>query len=384
MTIEQLVSTLEPRLKRPWEDPVREWKEQNPGGKVVGCFPVYSPVELVDAARALPVGLFGAGNQIEIQHADARFVSFVCSIAKSTLELGLQGRLKEFDALLFHSICDVARNLASVVQRNVPHAMVEYIHLPQNPSSPAAVEYLKAEYQRVAKKLGDLTGHPATEAALETSIALYNACRHALSELYALRSQEPDRLSTVELYHLTRSMTFMPPERCSRMLHDVREMLDARAVVPRDRIRVVIEGSFCEQPPLDLIRSIEEAGCHVVDDDFMKGWRWFRKPVDVRGDPFEALARAYLDASDYSSVRHDWRTPKEKALVQKVRRHRADAVVFCIAKFCEPALFDYVLFKQELERENIPHLLIEFEEKMWTFQRARDEIETFVESILFR
>jgi len=66
-----------------------------------------------------------------------------------------------------------------------------------------------------------------------------------------------------------------------------------------------------------------------------------------------------------------------------VRRARADAVVFMPAKFCEPALFDYVLMKQGLERAGIPHLLVEFEEKMWTFERTRNEIETFVESMLF-
>jgi benzoyl-CoA reductase/2-hydroxyglutaryl-CoA dehydratase subunit BcrC/BadD/HgdB len=54
-----------------------------------------------------------------------------------------------------------------------------------------------------------------------------------------------------------------------------------------------------------------------------------------------------------------------------------------IAKFCEPALFDYVLFKRELEAQNIPHLLLEFEEKAFTFERMRTEVETFVESLLF-
>jgi hypothetical protein len=39
--------------------------------------------------------------------------------------------------------------------------------------------------------------------------------------------------------------------------------------------------------------------------------------------------------------------------------------------------------KQGLERAGIPHLLVEFEEKMWTFERTRNEIETFVESMLF-
>ena len=45
--------------------------------------------------------------------------------------------------------------------------------------------------------------------------------------------------------------------------------------------------------------------------------------------------------------------------------------------------FDYVLYKRELEAAGIPHLLLEFEEKTFTFERLRTEVETFVESLLF-
>jgi len=58
-------------------------------------------------------------------------------------------------------------------------------------------------------------------------------------------------------------------------------------------------------------------------------------------------------------------------------------VLFLPAKFCEPALFDYVLYRQALEKEGIPHTVVEFEEKMWNFERTRNEIQTFVESLLF-
>jgi benzoyl-CoA reductase/2-hydroxyglutaryl-CoA dehydratase subunit BcrC/BadD/HgdB len=42
-----------------------------------------------------------------------------------------------------------------------------------------------------------------------------------------------------------------------------------------------------------------------------------------------------------------------------------------------------VLFKKELEEVGIPHLLLEFEEKTFTFERLRMEVETFAESLLF-
>jgi benzoyl-CoA reductase/2-hydroxyglutaryl-CoA dehydratase subunit BcrC/BadD/HgdB len=66
-----------------------------------------------------------------------------------------------------------------------------------------------------------------------------------------------------------------------------------------------------------------------------------------------------------------------------VRAARADGVVFCSAKFCEPALYDFVLHKQELERAGVPYLAVEYEEKMASFDSIRTQAETFVESILF-
>jgi benzoyl-CoA reductase subunit C len=62
---------------------------------------------------------------------------------------------------------------------------------------------------------------------------------------------------------------------------------------------------------------------------------------------------------------------------------RAEAVVILVAKFCEPALFDYALYRKALDEAGIPHLFLEFEEKMWVFDRVRTEVETFVESMLF-
>jgi benzoyl-CoA reductase/2-hydroxyglutaryl-CoA dehydratase subunit BcrC/BadD/HgdB len=95
------------------------------------------------------------------------------------------------------------------------------------------------------------------------------------------------------------------------------------------------------------------------------------------------LAKAYLQGSVYKSVRHDRDRPRTEGLLQRVREAGAEAVLFLPAKFCEPALLDYVLFRQRLDEAGYPHLKIEFEEKMWTFENTRTEVETFAESMLF-
>ncbi|MBI4587790.1 MAG: 2-hydroxyacyl-CoA dehydratase [Candidatus Rokubacteria bacterium] len=383
MAVDQTIDRCRELIAEPLGVIAERWKESHPGGRVAACFPVWSPAELIHAGGMLPLGLLGGGATVELTHADARFQSFVCSISKSTLELGFQGLLKGVDGLVFSNICDVARNLSSIYKRNFPHFHVDYLHLPQNSTSAGVADYTAEELRRVARGFESAFGVKITEDSIGKSVELYNAIRARLRALYAFRIAEPQKLSTVELYLILRALTQADPEESLIRLDELLAELPGREGRPKDRIRVVIEGAFCEQPPLGLLEVLEEAGCYVVEDDLLLGWRWFTSDVPVNADPFRALGQSYVDRAVPSSTRHEGREHRSKGLIEKVRRSRADAVIFTPPKFCEPALFDYVPMKQGLEREAIPHLLVEFEEKMWTFERTRNEVETFVESMLF-
>jgi len=362
---------------------IQRWKNQHPDCRVIGYFPVYAPAEIIHAAGMLPAALNGGGDRLDIQHADARFGSFICSIVKTTMEMGMRDYLKSFDGILFSSICDSARNLCFVMKRNFPDIYIDFLHLPHNPSSTASVDFLASEYRRLIQELERIGGKPVTEAGLRRAIELYNHNRQLIRDLYTFRVQKPYLLRAWESYVLVRAGNFMPVEEHNSLLEESLQQLPQRSGKPRDSIRIVVEGAFCEQAPLDLIKLVEDAGCYVVDDDFVIGQSWFVEDVPLDGDPVHALAESYVNRAVYSSVRHDFRAPRWEGLADKVKSSRADAVLFLIAKFCEPALFDYVLFKKKLEEISVPHLLLEFEEKQFTFDRVRTEVETFVESLVF-
>ncbi len=346
-------------------------------------FPVYAPVEVIHAAGLLPVGMFGAGNKIELSHAESRFQSFICSIAKSTLELFLRGDMKGFQGAVFSSICDVARNLSSVVKRNAPDMYIEYLHLPQNMYSAQSEAYARAEFERFRTNLSNHLGRPITDAAIKNSLHLYNKIRGLIRAIYMRRKEQPSLLSAADLHALVYAGTRMMPEDFLPMLEVVCEQVEAAEVHERDGVKIVIEGAFCELPPVGLLEVIEAGGCQIQDDDTMIGWRLFADDVKADGDPLGALSNAYLRESAYTSVRHDRDRPRTEGLLQRMKEARAEAVLFASAKFCEPALLDYVLFRRKLEDAGVPHLKIEFEEKMWTFESARTEVETFAESLLF-
>jgi benzoyl-CoA reductase subunit C len=355
---------------------VRRWRES--GGKVIGHFQVYSPEEIVHAAGILPFKVRGA--QIEAVQADSRFGSYLCSILKTSLELALSNRV-QLEMFVSHPICDAARNLGAVWGRNFTYPC-QILYLPQNANSPAAVTYLRNEYARLQRGVEAIAGRPVTEDDLRRSLAVYNRNRALLRELYAIKRETPWLVSADEAYVLVAIGGLIPREEQNELLETVLPLISARPSKKQDKIRLVFEGGFCEQPPLDLIRAIARS-CYVVDDDLLIGLRWILEDVPLDGDPLRNLADAYLEKSSYSPVQHDLRKPKEKMLLERIRSSRADAAILTAAKMCEPGLEEQVAYLHALDKEGIPYFVSEFEEKMTTFDHMEIQLETFVENILF-
>jgi benzoyl-CoA reductase subunit C len=354
----------------------RRWREA--GGRIVGHFQVYFPEEIAHAAGLLPFKVRGA--PIEPKHADSRFGSYLCSIIKTSLELALSGRVP-LDLFVTHPICDAARNLAAVWGRNASYPC-QILYLPQNAASPSARVYLRGEYDRLQREIERIAGRTVSDDDLRASLAVFNENRALLRELYALKREMPWRVAAHEAYMLTAIAGLVPREEHNALLRTVLPLLRARTDKPKDRIRVVFEGGFCEQPPFDLIRAIGRS-CYVVDDDFLIGLRWILSDVPGGDDPLAALAEAYLERSSYSPVQHDPRKPKEKMLLERVRAAGARAVIVSAAKMCEPGLEEQVAYVHALDEARIPYFVTEFEESMTSFDQLEIQLETFVENILF-
>ena len=362
------------------EDPdfptVKRWREA--GGKVAGHFQVYFPEEIAHAAGLLPFKLRGA--PVEPTRADSHFGSYLCSIVKTTFETVLSHHA-HVDLFVTHPICDAARNLAGVWGRNFDFPC-QILYLPQNPNSAHAVAYLSGEYRRLADTIEAVASRKVTDAALRHSIAVYDENRMLMRRLYELKRESPWQVSADDAYALVAIGGLMPREEHNLILRTALPLLERRAARPQDRIRVVFEGGFCEQPPIDLIRTIGRS-CYVVDDDLLIGLRWIVEDVASAGDPLAALAEAYLERSSYSPVQHDLRKPKERMLLERIARARAQAAIVTAAKMCEPGLEEQVAYTHALDRAGIPYFVSEFEENMTSFDTLAVQLETFVENLMF-
>ena len=360
----------------------REWMAERPGRKAAGYLPVYAPREVIRASGLLPVGVHGAGEQVEIIRGDAFYQSYICHLPRSVIELAQSGRLSFLSAMLFPSTCDVIRNLSGVWRLLYPTLYVKYLDLPQVFEADLALDFWAGEIRGLAADLGAISGEPATDRTWREAIELQNRARSLVRELYATRRDFPERIPTEELYLLLKAGEVVAVETFIEKMEEYLAATEEGAVPFRDRARVIVVGAFCEQPPLGLVKTIERAGCSIVDDDFLIGNRLFGEDVPVDGDPVISLAEAFLRNAHATSTIYEADPDAKRDLMRRrVEAARADGIVFASASFCDPALLDRPMLRAGAEAAGIPCIAFQFAENTGQFQQFREQAGTFADSI---
>ncbi len=360
----------------------KEWKAGGKNRTLVAFLPIYFPREIVHAVNGLAVGVMGAGDHKQIIKGDAYYQSYICHLPRGIIEMALDNSLENFDGFIFPAICDCVRNLSGMFKLAGKGKFQRYFDYPQNFDLNIGGVFYRQELHKIITDALKVNGVMLTPENLNHSISLYNRNRELIEEIYSIRQEFPWRLSAVETYSIIRAGLVIPVEEHNKILEDVLEIIANERGEPMDNIRVVISGSFCEQPPLGLIKSIEMAGCYIVDDDFNLGSRWIVGDVDAStGDPLGALVDAFLTQSTFSSAVYDVGNPKGKRLVELVKKRMADGVIFSAASFCDPALLDRPEMQKECDRASVPYINFQYHENTGQFKVIKEQAGTFSDSI---
>ncbi|HRD42369.1 MAG TPA: benzoyl-CoA reductase subunit C [Ferruginibacter sp.] len=360
----------------------KNWKLADDSRALVGFLPIYFPREIVHAVNGLAVGIMGAGDHKQIIKGDAYYQSYICHLPRGIIEMALDDSLNHFDGFVFPAICDCIRNLSGMFKLAEKGKFQRYFDYPQNFDPLIGGVFYRQELEKIIDDVYAVNKVKLTAENLNHSIRLYNHNRRLIEEIYEIRQQYPWRLSAVETYLVIRAGLSMPVEEHNIILEQTVEAISTERGEPMDNIRVVISGSFCEQPPLGLIKSIEMAGCYIVDDDFMLGSRWIQGDIEEdTSDPLAALTNAYLSQSTFSSAVYDVGNPKGKRLVNLVKRREADGVIFSAASFCDPALLDRPELQKACDEAAVPHINFQYHENPGQFKVIKEQAGTFSDSI---
>jgi len=360
----------------------KEWKAEAKNRLLVAYLPIYFPREIIHAVNGLAVGVMGAGDHKQIIKGDAYYQSYICHLPRGIIEMALDSSLVGFDGFIFPAICDCVRNLSGMFKLAGKGKFQRYFDYPQNFDKLIGGVFYKQELEKILDDVYQINGEKISKEKLNHAISLYNRNRRLIEDIYSIRQEYPWRLSAVETYKILRAGLVIPVEKHNEILEDVIDLISDERGEPMDNIRVVISGSFCEQPPVGLIKSIEMAGCYIVDDDLMLGSRWIQGDIDdATNDPLGALVNAFLTKSTFSSAVYDVGNPKGKRLVKLVKKRKADGVIFSAASFCDPALLDRPELMKECDAAGIPHINFQYHENTGQFKVIKEQAGTFSDSI---
>lgn len=372
MTHTDLIQELVSAAKSPKKTVIKTM--QSTGKKAIGLSPVYGPEEIIYAANCLPVGLWG--GHTEFQLADKYLQSFCCSVVRANLEYGLKGDYNMLSAIVGNSFCDALKGFMKNWPYGIKHIPVIPCVYPQN-RIPAGEDYLIAEFKFFQKRLEDLLGVAITEDALNQAMDVYDAYRAASRRFVAMVADYPVTLNAKVRHFIIKAAQFLDKKDYTAKLT---ALMDDLSEQPRETLagafNVVLTGIMVDAEA--YLDALVENKIVVVADDLMQESRQFRTTTRASGSALERMAGRYIDIKGCSLVYEEEKS-RGQMLIDMVKDHHADAIIYAQMKFCEMEEFDYPLLKEEIRASGIKMLYVEADQQMEVSGQLTNRIQAFVE-----
>lgn len=352
-------------------DYLRKQKTET-GKKMIGSTCAFTPEEFIIAAGAHPFRIFGESESLS--GADAHIQAYGCSMVRGMLEDGLSGKLDFLDGVVFPHACDSIQRLSDIWRLNIPSLHFDVL-LPVKLDTPLAQSYFVKVLERFRKDLEKALDVVISETALKESIILMNQMRSRLKRLYELQSEKPGILSGSDLSAVVKACMVMDKQEAANRLAELIDVLETSFTEKKIK-RILISGSVCSHP--DIYEMIENKGAVVVWDDLCSGSRYFEGLADEDTEPVQAIAGRFTERY-VCPAKHLGVKFQMENLKMLIKQHHIDGILFMLLKFCEPFSFDYPDIKTELEKMEIPFLLVEMDRHNEVDEQMRTRIDTMLE-----
>ncbi|MBN7773573.1 2-hydroxyacyl-CoA dehydratase subunit D [Clostridium aminobutyricum] len=346
------------------------------GKDAVGCFPIYTPEEIVYAGGFLPVGMWGGKTEIKL--ADKYLQGFCCSIMRANLELGMRGTYHSLKAVIIPALCDTLKCMCENWKVAVPDIPMIGLVYPQTRWTKASEEYLIAEFKRIRTDLEKVTGTLIHEEKVKQAFSLYEEYRAAMRDFVEVAREYPITIHAKTRHLMIKAGYFMDKAIYTREIKLITEELKKMPKEDFDGIKVVTTGYIGE--PVEILDIFTENNMAVVADDIAQESRQYRTVSRESGDVWERMAGRIIDQRGCTFLCEEKKS-RGQMLIDMVKATGAKAVVVCMMKFCDPEEFDYPVYKAQLEEAGIPILYLELDQQIESFEQIRTRIQSFAEMV---
>jgi len=344
------------------------------GAKVVGYFCIYAPVEIVQAAGAIPVRLMRGGHAAE-ESGERYLRADACSFCHACMgNFELDPGYKQVDTVVAVNTCDMMRRLPESIERHFGIPVLQ-IYLPRTSEPlPHRVSEFRRQLDQLLSALGDLTDSAVLRAGLEKGIAEFNQLRGMLRQASDTRRAGSPLLSESTMLDLEATSWLLGPVKAVSLIEEVLRMVAARPRPEARRPRLMLGGSMLTEDDrwlLDLV----EAKADIVTDILCTGTRWFAEDVPADGAPLDRLVRFYFSRP---CMHRRPNADLYKYAQALVREFRVQGLVYKTLLYCDPWSFEAQRLQEAL---GIPMLHLDTDYSIENREQVRTRVEAFLETL---
>ncbi len=352
------------------------------GAKVVGYFCIYAPVELVQAAGAIPVRLMRGGQAAE-EAGEKYLRADACSFCNSCMGNFERDQMyRQVDAVLSVNTCDMMRRLPESIEQHFGIPVFQ-LYMPRTSEPlPHRVAEFRRQLDGLAGELATLTGSAIGTEQLESEIAAFNRLRGMLRQASDTRRMSAPLLSGGTMLDLAATAWLLGPVKAVSLIEEVLRIVAARPRQGTRRPRLMLGGSMLTEDDRWLLDMVEEKA-DIVTDILCTGTRWFEGTVPERGlspeagggSPMDRLARFYFGRP----CMHRRPNSAMYEYAQRfVREFRVEGLVYKTLLYCDPWSFEVRRLQEAL---GLPVLHLDTDYSTENREQVRTRVEAFLETL---
>jgi benzoyl-CoA reductase/2-hydroxyglutaryl-CoA dehydratase subunit BcrC/BadD/HgdB len=334
-----------------------ELKEQ--GKRLMGCFPLYPPVELLHSFGLSPVVLWGMSpGKSDFSRSDRHLQSYTCQVARCLTEFVLSDARTLFDGFFMYNACDTLRNLPEILDTGLREQGTSLplfkLHIPMIPAGrTGAREYLKDRIHGLVRELESFTGRSFSPEDFRSSASLYRRQRELCTDL-----ENHARQGTISFTSCAKILQLshaLPVEAHIKLLEqEIASLEDDPSGEPFTGVMI----SGIEIPPRPLIQAIESSGFRIVANDIAmlkRSYGYSPAPADDPGDYYQDF---YFNHYPCTTLLPEG-DRRVSLLRRTVRENKVSGFIFFGEKFCEYEYLEIPLLTDMLKSEGTAALSLE-------------------------
>jgi benzoyl-CoA reductase/2-hydroxyglutaryl-CoA dehydratase subunit BcrC/BadD/HgdB len=356
------------------------------GLKVVGIFCAYSPMELVLAAGALPVGLCGTRHE-PIAAAEKILPRNLCPLIKSSFGFAVTDTCPYFrasDFIIAETTCDGKKKMFELLGQIKP---MQVLHLPQGTNRSGALRWWLEELYLLKERLEEHLGVTISSDDLREAIRICNRERTALKNLHELNRLNPAPMTGLDMLTTIFVKGFnVDKEEGTGLINQLAEEvrnIAAQGISPfaKGTPRILLTGCPVGIGSEKVVSLLEECGGSVVCFESCSGIKTLEYLVDEdeRKDPMEAIAERYLQIPCSCMSPNPGRL---ELLGRLIGEYKVDGVVDLSWQACHTYIVEGELVRRHV-RDNfgLPYIQLETDYSTSDIEQLKTRISAFIEML---